>query len=87
MVHLVRFILAKKIMSVFSLKNIEWDFNLPEDNLPEEILFIQAETSKDLPRVISEWYGAWPSKFEYVLLTDEEADETALNLLLGACHK
>lgn len=74
-------------MSVFSLKNIEWDFNLPEDNLPEEISFIQAESSKDLPKIISEWYGAWPSKFEYVILTPKEADEAALNLLLGACHK
>ena len=74
-------------MSVFSLKNIEWDFNWPEDNLPEEILFIQAESSKDLPRIISEWYGAWPSKFEYVILTSKEADEAALNLLLSACHK
>lgn len=87
MVHPVRFILAKKIMSVFSLKNIEWDFNPSEDNLPEEISFIQAETSKDLPRIISEWYGAWPSKFEYVILTPKEADEVALNLLLSACHK
>lgn len=74
-------------MSVFSLKNIEWDFNWPEDNLPEEISFIQAETSKDLPRIISEWYGAWPSKFEYVILTPKEADYIASNLLLGACHK
>lgn len=74
-------------MSVFSLKNIEWDFNLPEDNLPEEISFIQAESSKDLPKIISEWYGAWPSKFEYVVLTPKEADEVALNLLLSACHK
>lgn len=74
-------------MSVFSLKNIEWDFNPPEDNLPEEISFIQAETSKDLPKIISEWYGAWPNKFEYVILTPKEADEVALNLLLSACHK
>ena len=74
-------------MSVFSLKNIEWDFNWPEDNLPEEIPFIQAETSKDLPGIINEWYGAWPSKFEYVILTPKEADEVALNLLLSACHK
>lgn len=87
MAHPVRFILAKKIMSAFSLKNIEWDFNWPEDNLPEKIPFIQAETSKDLPRIISECYGAWPSKFEYVILTDEEADEVALKIMLGACHK
>ena len=74
-------------MSVFSLKNIEWDFNLPEDNLPEEVSFIQAESSKDLAKIISEWYEAWPSKFAYVILAPKEADEAALNLLLGACHK
>ena len=74
-------------MQSYSVKDIVWDSQGIGNRLPEEISFISCENDSELAKTIYDSYGTWPKHFEYKRLSDEEADEIALKIILGACFK